>query len=419
MAKVLISFLGTGGVINKKQEESPSTDREPREYRKANYTINGESIGEYSFVSLALREKYQAKKVLMIGTVRSMWEEVYKSLKQMKDKDYQAINDNIYFDIAEHCEKGNYSSELTLPHQKEIEKELGEDSHIALIKYGLNEQELQENINIILSLDEYIKNGDELIIDITHSFRSLPIMVMQLLIYLKTISSKKINISHIFYGMLDITKEMGHTPIVDLTSILNINDWIIGAYAFQNYGNGSIISGLMENENKSVASLIEDFSKAMSLNHIQAIKKQVQRLSSIKNTAYSNKIPEMIIPPSIKEFIDTFDKIEKNSLFELKLAEWQSRHHNYAAAYISLIEAIITFVCENNGLDYTNPESRKAAKSIIFDKKKPEYSTIKITFNKLNNNRKKVAHSLESTSSIIKMINELNDGIKFFKGIIK
>lgn len=419
MAKVLISFLGTGGVINKKQEESPITDREPREYRKANYTINGESIGNFSFVSLALKEKYKAQKVLMIGTVRSMWEEVYKNLKQMKDKDYQAINDSFYFDIAEHCEKSNYNSELYIPHKEEIEKELGEGSHISLIKYGLNEQEIQDNINIILSLDDYIKDGDELIVDITHSFRSLPVMVMQLLIYLKTISKKNIRITHIFYGMLDITKELGHTPIVDLTSILNINDWIIGAYAFKNYGNGSIISKQMEDENKSVAALIDDFSKAMSLNHIQAIKKQVQRLSSIKNTTYSNKIPEMIIPPSIKEFIDTFDRIEKNSLFELKLAEWQSHHHNYAAAYISLIEAIITYVCENNGLDHTNPDNRKDAKDIIFDRRKPEYSTIKNMFDKLNTNRKKVAHSLESTSSILKMINELNDGIKFFKGIIK
>jgi len=418
MAKVLISFLGTGGVITNDQNVSPVHDKEPRQYRTTNYYLGDKFLGEYSFVSLALRKEFKADKAIMIGTTRSMWEEVYSSLKIKHDPSYQAINDDIYFDIADYCENSSYQSDLFLPHQDKIEEELGKESHVVLIKYGLDESEIQENINRILSLEQFINNGDELIIDITHSFRSLPILITQLMLYLKTISKKKITISHLFYGMLDITKEMNNrTPIVDLASVININDWIIGAYSLQNYGNGTKISELIKKENKNVSTLISDFSNAMNLNHILAIQSQVQRLAGIKNVKYSSKVYEMILSSTITEFVNSFKDIKKESVFELYLAEWQAKHHNYAAAYISIIESIVSYVCEINDLDSKSEECRNKAKEIIH--KNSAYINIKKGFISLNENRKKVAHSLEATDSIVAMINELNDGITYFKQIIK
>lgn len=421
MARILISFLGTGGVITKNNDTAPEHDKEPRQYRRANYYLNGKCLGGYTFVSLALRKEFNADKAIMIGTVRSMWEEVYLNLKQSSSPDYQPTDDPVYFDIAEHCDRSSHQSELELPHQDEIEKALGQDSHVVLIKYGLNDDEIQENINRILSLEQYIHNGDELIIDITHSFRSLPILITQLLLYLKTISNKKITISHVFYGMLDITKEMGNkTPIVDLASIININDWIIGAYALKNYGNGSKIAELVESEDKSVSNLIRDFSNAMNLNHILAIQSQVQRLSGIKNKTYRSRIPEMIIPSTIEGFVKEFSNITRHSVFELKLAEWQAKHHNYTAAYISLIESIVTYVCELNDLDDSDFDEREHAKDIIRGKCSGKCDqVVSQNFWKYNRKRNSLAHSIESTESLISMITDLNDGIKLFKTIIK
>ena len=94
---------------------------------------------------------------------------------------------------------------------------------------------------------------------------------MNLLIYLKNVSQKKISITHIHYGMLDISKELGYTPIIDLESMMDVNDWITGAYSFSEFGNSYKISKLVENEDKGVSTLLQEFSNLMNLNHLHAI----------------------------------------------------------------------------------------------------------------------------------------------------
>ena len=124
----------------------------------------------------------------------------------------------------------------------------------------------------------------------------------------------------------------------------------------------------------------------------------------------------MILAPTIQGFIDTFKNIEKESVFELALAEWQAKHQNYTAAYISIIEAIVSFVCEQTKMNPDDKNNREYAKKLIHNDN--EFRFIKNDFIELNDNRKKVAHSLEATDSITSMIQELNDGIKKFKEII-
>ena len=107
--KVLISFLGTG----------PFESKETRTYKTARYHLGEADLGDYPFVSAALKEYYQIDKVILIGTVHSMWEEVYLwfNVKAGKSED-----ETIYFDIAEACEKANHLSELVVPHQEVIEQ---------------------------------------------------------------------------------------------------------------------------------------------------------------------------------------------------------------------------------------------------------------------------------------------------------
>ena len=54
--------------------------------------------------------------------------------------------------------------------------------------------------------------------------------------------------------MLEVNKELGYTPVVDLKSALSITDWTLGAYSFQEFG----IS-------KQICTLVEDKSVVASL----------------------------------------------------------------------------------------------------------------------------------------------------------
>jgi len=66
MAKVLISALGTGV-------------KDDREYRKAPYVFPGDTkVYKTLFIASALCEQLKVEKLYLIGTAKSMWEEVYE-----------------------------------------------------------------------------------------------------------------------------------------------------------------------------------------------------------------------------------------------------------------------------------------------------------------------------------------------------
>ena len=412
MAKnVLISFLGTG----------PLESKEKRIYKTVKYSIQGDELGEFPFVTAALKKYYHIDKILLIGTPHSMWEEVYRWFSNDSAKEF---DENIWVDIAEACEKADYKSELSFPHQERVEETLGPGSKVVLIKYGINEQEIMENTNIILGLQQYLDNGDNLIVDITHSFRSLPMFMMNLLIYLRNVSQKNITISHIHYGMFEMSKELGFTPIIDIRSMMDVNDWITGAYSFSEYGNAYKISKLIESEDKSVSTLLDEFSNLMNLNHLYAIKNISQRLSAIKSKQYLTRLPELTINPIVETFINTFQvKGNNHALFQLKVARWQLDHRKFAQAMLTINEAMITYVCEQNQLAQDDYDNREFAKMAL--KYRPEARTLKCDrelkqiYKRLQPLRNSTAHSLETCKNVQNMLKILEESVSKLEEIIK
>lgn len=408
---VLISFLGTG----------PLESKEKRIYKTIRYNIEGKDLGNFPFVAAALKKHYNIDKVLVIGTAHSMWEEVYRWFCEDSGKEF---DENVWMDIAETCEKADYKSELTLPHCECLENAIGNNSKVVLIKYGINEKEIAENTNIILSLQQYLDKGDNLIVDITHSFRSLPMFLMNLLIYLRNVSQKSITISHIHYGMLEMYKELGYAPIIDLKSMMDVNDWITGAFSFSEYGNAYKISKLIESEDKSVSTLLEEFSNLMNLNHLHAIKNISQRLSSIKNKQYQTHLPALTITPIIEAFINEFS-VEGNNhaLFQLKVARWQLDHRKFAQSMLTINEAMITYVCEQNHLEQDNYDHRELAKMAL--RYHPEAKVLKCNkelkqiYKKLQPLRNSTAHSLETTKNVLNMLKILEESVRQLESIIK
>ena len=409
--KVLISFLGTG----------PLEPKEKRTYKTVRYSLDGKNLGDFPFVSAALKKYYQIDKVLLIGTAHSMWEEVYR---WYNEESGLAFDENVWLEIAEACEKANYKSDLFIPHQDNVEKAIGKESKVILIKYGINEQEIMENTNIILGLQQYLNSGDSLIVDITHSFRSLPMFMMNLLIYLRNVSRKKISISHIHYGMLEMSKEIGFAPIIDLKTMMDVNDWITGAYSFSEFGNAYKISDLIETEDKSVSTLLHEFSNLMNLNHLFAIQTISQRLGAVKNKRYKTSVPELTINPIVESFINEFDvKGGKHSLFQLKVARWQLDHRKYAQAMLTVQESMITFVCEQNKLAWDEFDNRELAKKALKNylearKLKCEWE-LKQIYKRLRPLRNSTAHSIETDDNVQSMLRILADSVLKLETIIK
>ena len=416
MVKVLISFLGTGSLNKEPNNQIPNSS--DRQYRTAKYHFSNNEESENTFVAAALAEHNNIDKVILIGTVHSMWEEVYR---YFTEKNGKTLDEEVYFQILEYCENATHKSELTIPHKELIEQSIGSKAKIILIKYGINNEETQENINTVLGIEQELNERDEVIVDITHSFRSLPILIMNLLIYLQTVSKKKINISHVYYGMLEVNRELGHAPVAELSSMLDISKWITGAYAFENFGNAYQIADLIESENKDVSERLRRFSNLMNLNHLGLLKSEINSLKAIRNTTYRTLIPSLIITPIVNRFIAQFENIRTLSLFQLRLAKWQFEHHNYTAAYISVIESIITYTCEINNKDWQKREIREEAKDALRKQNNTWRVQGELTniFRETNHIRNSLAHSIETDTRLNDMIKILKETLSALSNIIK
>jgi CRISPR-associated Csx2 family protein len=271
MAKILISPLGVGG--RSKDGNSPE-----REYQEANYRIGGKDY-QSRFIASALYKHFQLDGIIFIGTVKSMWEEVYRFFCESKNQPFDA---GYWLDLATKIDSLNHQSNLEELELSSIKNLLGNRSECILIKYGLDEEELWQNLDQVFQVVNLLKCGDEIYIDITHSFRSLSLFLFLILTFLKDLpQTEDIKISGVYYGMLDISREMGYTPVIDLKSLFNMTDWIKASYILNHYGDGNLVASLLKEQGEAqVADKICNLSSSININYLPAIRQNVRPLNS-------------------------------------------------------------------------------------------------------------------------------------------
>ena len=428
MAKVLISLLGTGVLVK---------DDSTRTYRTAKYSFNDTTL-ESSFVSKVLYDSLGIDKMILIGSTHSMWEEVYEVFA--KDEHSRVTFDkNKWEEIYKACDKSTNASKLAIPHQEAIEEAIGGGSHVVLVKYGIKADEIKQNSEIILGLESLLNENDELYVDITHSFRSLPLYVMNLLVYLRNVSPKNITIAGIYYGMLEARREFNNiAPIVELSDILNVNDWISGAYSFMQFGNAYKIASLIPTKYKSVSDTLKEFSNIENLNHLVALYDQYKKLKRLaKENQNWPRIMQMIIPQVVGRYTKTIEPKtsanHKTSDFQFNIAQWQLGRYNFLAAITALVEAIVTRCCELVAMDYAdNLES--LAKNKLFRDATKDYLT-GVCSNKIRTIdilrdwavlwqsialiRNRLVHALEIKDAPNRIIKKLRAAIKKYNALIK
>jgi len=118
---------------------------------------------------------------------------------------------------------------------------------------GKTENELWEIFDIIL---QQINEEDEVIFDITHAYRSLPLLVIILLNYARVL--KHIEIKGIYYGAFEVlgsrpeVSEMNikdrNAPIFDLTPFAYLFDWTSAINNFITYGDARSIFELTDKQ---------------------------------------------------------------------------------------------------------------------------------------------------------------------------
>ncbi|MFD3157093.1 TIGR02221 family CRISPR-associated protein [Haloimpatiens sp. FM7330] len=215
------------------------------------------------------------------------------------------------------------------------------------IPSGKNEDEIWSIFEIIL---KNINEDDEIIFDITHSFRSIPMLVLVVLNYAKAL--KNIKLAGIYYGAYDAkVKKNGQevAPVFDLTSFDNLLEWSEAVNSFLKYGNSKKIKELSTSE-ELIARVKEEDKSAIK------IKNFVEKLNDFTNDIYTCR--GKLVPngkSSCKKSVATAYKMLKEKLDDIskeKLDDISKKENNLIKPleplFSKVVDRISEFSSDNN-----------------------------------------------------------------------
>lgn len=240
---------------------------------------------------------------------------------------------------------------------------------------GKDSDQMWEIFEIIF---DKLQEGDELYLDITNSFRYLPMLLVVLVNYAKLL--KNVKVKAIFYGNYEARdKESNIAPIMDLLPLSVLQDWTLAASDYLRYGQVEKLFELSESSLlpilRNTETRTKDAEKLRSF--VTKLKEMVEERTTCRGYAIvgsknvrklkctASEIQKVTIVQlrpifeKIKQSLNDFDAKE-NVLNCIKAAKWCCANKLYQQATTMLEEGLGTFLCCHYQLDYRKMANRDA-----------------------------------------------------------
>ncbi|ATV70831.1 TIGR02221 family CRISPR-associated protein [Fusobacterium pseudoperiodonticum] len=433
--RVLITSIGGG---NTKEKDGI---KYLKKYTETVYKINGKESKLTTYMPEVVEKEFDVDKTIIIGSTGTMWDNVYKEYCKKND---EKIDRNYVRDLRETERTSDRDTDIKELNISKLNEEFVSKVRGIVIKYGLNREEIFENFDSIIKLEEEFDDEHEyeVILDITHSFRSTAFWMFLVMTYLTDVSNKKIKIIEVTYGMYEAKKEVTDpAPIVLLSSFLEILNWIKGASELKQYGNSYYILNELKDSNddipEDIRKELRNFSNAMNMNYVGSLLESLKNLADLEKKKEIDNIKgpaKHIIPSILKNFINDFninesDDERKKYLLQATLAKWHCEQKRYAMAAININEALANFI--SNSLEFNktgantnvlDPNSK--AKNWLRDlcnlpNVNDKYKKYAEVYHHTRRIRNEIAHSLGNEVKISDDIKLLEDFSKIIMNLLK
>ncbi len=326
-------------------------------------------ISTYSMCNYILDTKHKVTKVQF----------VQEALVRLLCRDY-CETDRIFVFLTKEARSKNWPVLIERLGQTGIEAGIEGVS----IPDGSSEEGLWQIFSIVV---KQFERGDRVIFDITHGFRSLPMLCMVLLQYARMM--KEIEIEGIYYGAFDARDGSNNAPIFDLTSFATLLEWTSAVQEFVRHGNPTGIAELLFSEakvrlatskgNDDEAKIWRDIGK--SLDSIGWQITTCRGAEIVKGKSFANigqrlgGCEEPDVPPLFRPLLDRIK--EKTGSFAhddvencLEAVRWCITHGLVQQGLTMLQEGIITILAEMFGLDWGKLKDRELISGAIHVKNK-------------------------------------------------
>lgn len=391
-------------------------------YRITTYLFNnGKTYESRLFFDAILKTEFKPiKKIIFIGTYTSSWDVLIDDKK----------DSNLWADVYEEInEKGlSPDSELIPKIKAHLKEQYSVEIEILIHTNIIDADTTEEIFNIYKSVVPYIREDSNVLFDITHGFRSMPILMYQALQFASSGKTKLQNVE-LIYGeyienekisyVRDLSKYWHYARITDAISV------------FKAKLDGFALANLLEKEYSSYSKVINKISGIVQTNFCLQI---IEVLSQLKNVLAENHETPPFWFSDIKSFLaDFYKKIyslksEARTIFNF--AKYLRERDLNTQAIISLQIAVETACAEksdnpetNKGnYDFWQSEGKKTREEIISSD-----STLKRQILNLESFRNQIAHggaksnktnAFPSSDSIAKNFDNGAKGVETFLSIL-
>jgi len=235
---------------------------------------------------------------------------------------------------------------------------------------GKSEEELWR---IFTAISNAVHEGDEIAFDITHGFRSLPMIALLTIAYLKQV--KGVKVQHVVYGVYEKGKH--EAPILDLTPFANLLDWLAAAKMFMATGDSSELGRLIQEvqndayrnrgaygENlpralKNFGMALEEVSNDLLLARVPNLPKSVINLIEKQKRA-SAEVSDWTPPLTLLlgKIAATYAPFQDDSLpTQAKLIRWYLNHNHIVQAMTLAREWVVSYYAQQKSLSRNDAEN--------------------------------------------------------------
>ena len=295
-------------------------------------------------------------------------------------------NFKVYIFITDEAKKKNWDNKL----EKILITKYGEEKIKPVKIPSINsEAEIWELFDIVYSS---IPEKSEVIIDITHAFRSIPMLAVILINYAKILKNIKVN--GIYYGAIEILgpfseiekipEEKRIAPIINLTSFLKLMEWTEASFEFSRYGiskklkdltMAEVIPRLKKSKGKDenakklnfIANQLDNFTKCITTVRGKDLLFSIN-YSQIKSYLEDVKTTLKIKPlkPLVNIILDKIDNFNNNDILNfIPAVEFCIKHNLIQQAITILLEGVITYFCEKFQFDYIDISKRNLISQVM------------------------------------------------------
>jgi len=232
---------------------------------------------------------------------------------------------------------------------------------------------------------ESVDEGEEVLFDITHGFRSLPFVVFLAVAYLRVV--KAVRVRGIVYGAFDARDDEGRAPVFELSPFLSLLDWLAAVHLFRRSGSASDLSRLLREiqaqvwrerpaepsptttrkptELQKMGERVHELSQALLLiRPLEVMEKAQQMAEQFSETALSEAAewarPFALVAPALRQELTQFaaPPSVENLGVQCRMIAWYVERGLAVQALTLARELLVTHACQLLGLD--NPLRREA-----------------------------------------------------------